>query len=808
MKLRDYSFLLIFIFFFVKSSSQNIYSGRVLDISTGILLDQVQIQDSYGNIINETNEQGLFTIINNTKTKKLVFFKVGYKYALVNTDSILDFINVFLEPLSINLGEVTIIDDDELFNTTKLNDVEGDAIFAAKKTNKIILKNTFGNAAANSARHVFNKIGGLNIFQNDDAGLQLNIGGRGLNPGRSANFNIRQNNYDISADVLGYPESYYTPPTEALKEIQVVRGAASLQYGTQFGGLVNFVFKQPYSRKKLLVESNTSIGSNNLLTNFTSFSGIVKKLGYYSFINIKSGDGFRENSCFNSINLYTYIDYKFSPRLKSSFEVTYFNYLAQQAGGLTDKMFYESPFQSNRQRNWFDVDWLLLNSKIYYKINQEDNFSINIFALNAHRYSLGYRNVRVDQVDPLIERDLIKGQFNNYGAELRYLNRYKLKNKKSILLSGIKYYKSNNTSEQGPGNSNYDSNFNFAYGEFPYYSNQSYYEYPNLNTAVFLENIIYISNKTSIVPGIRYEFIDTRSEGSYRSLFLNLVNQPIFDTTIQTSNNNKRNFLLCGIGISHKFDKEIELYSNLSQNYRSVTFADISVVNPSFTVDPQIGDESGYSFDIGFRGFINQNINIDVSYFGLKYDNRIGFLQKTVEQSPGFFTVKTLRSNVGNAYISGIESLIDIKFLENYNNSFYCKSFLNYALTHSEYLESPNKNVLGKKVEFVPTHNLKYGINIFYKEFQSGFQLTYLSDQYTDASNSIESNISGTIGMIPSYYIIDFSSSTKINKHKIVFGVNNILNNYYFTRRATGYPGPGIIPSDKRNFYLSLKIKI
>ena len=195
MKLRDCSFLLIFIFFFVKSSSQNIYSGRVLDISTGILLDQVQIQDSYGNIINETNEQGLFTITNNNKTKKLVFFKVGYKYALVNTDSILDFINIFLEPLSINLGEVTIIDDDELFNTKKLNDVEGDAIFAAKKTNKIILKNTFGNASANNARHVFNKIGGLNIFQNDDAGLQLNIGGRGLNPGRSANFNIRQNNY-------------------------------------------------------------------------------------------------------------------------------------------------------------------------------------------------------------------------------------------------------------------------------------------------------------------------------------------------------------------------------------------------------------------------------------------------------------------------------------------------------------------------------------------------------------------------------------------------------------------------------------
>jgi Fe(3+) dicitrate transport protein len=51
--------------------------------------------------------------------------------------------------------------------------------------------------------------------------LQLSIGGRGLDPNRTSNFNTRQNGYDISADVLGYPESYYATPTEALEEIQL-----------------------------------------------------------------------------------------------------------------------------------------------------------------------------------------------------------------------------------------------------------------------------------------------------------------------------------------------------------------------------------------------------------------------------------------------------------------------------------------------------------------------------------------------------------------------------------------------------------
>ena len=105
------------------------------------------------------------------------------------------------------------------------------------------MENKIGSVATNNSRQIYNKISGLNIFQNDDAGIQLNIGGRGLNPSRSANFNTRQNNYDISADVLGYPESYYSPPAEALKQIQIVRGAASLRMERSLVGLVNFILK-------------------------------------------------------------------------------------------------------------------------------------------------------------------------------------------------------------------------------------------------------------------------------------------------------------------------------------------------------------------------------------------------------------------------------------------------------------------------------------------------------------------------------------------------------------------------------------
>ena len=135
-------------------------------------------------------------------------------------------------------------------------------------------------------------------------------------------------------------------------------------------------------------------------------------------------------------------------------------------------------------------------------------------------------------------------------------------------------------------------------------------------------------------------------------------------------------------------------------------------------------------------------------------------------------------------------------------------TFLNYAYTKSEYIRSETESIIGNEVEFVPEHNLKSGLNINFKRYMAAIQLTYLSNQFTEASNAIDSDISGILGAIPAYYILDFSSSIDIKKYKLFFGINNLTNNSYFTRRATGYPGPGIIPAQKRNYFITLEIKI
>ena len=117
----------------------------------------------------------------------------------------------------------------------------------------------------------------------------------------------------------------------------------------------------------------------------------------------------------------------------------------------------------------------------------------------------------------------------------------------------------------------------------------------------------------------------------------------------------------------------------------------------------------------------------------------------------------------------------------------------------------------GNEVEFIPRINLKSGVGFGYKNLLGNFQYTFLSEQFTDASNAPQNsndNQSGIIGSIPSYGIADLSMSYRYKFLKLETGINNLLNNSYFTRRATGYPGPGIIPSAPRTFYMTLEIKL
>lgn len=800
-------------------------SGYITSQETGQPMEGVEIYDNKAGKSFITNKDGYFEI-KNLPSGTYVFYIFELGFEVINRPVVVEDedveLRIGMEKLNREMSEVAVIDQrEQIFAIKRMREVEGTSIYAGKKNEVIDLDQMVVNTSANNARQIYGQIAGLNIFESNDAGLQLNIGGRGLDPNRSSNFNIRQNGYDISADVLGYPESYYTPTAEGLEEIQVIRGAASLQYGTQFGGLVNFRMKKPARDKNIELVSRQATGSNALFTSFNSLSGTTGKLGYYSFFNYKRGDGFRPNSDFESQNLYFYTDYQLGENTTLSGDFTYLYYLAQQPGGLTDAQFYRDPTVSNRTRNWFEVNWKLASLKLEHRFSYKTRLSVMAFGLDASRKSVGFRTNRVSQQDDLdAPRDLILGDFNNWGTEIRFLNRYTIGSKNSVFLVGAKYYDSENASVQGPGSASSRADFSLADSQFPDYPNQSDFTFPNQNVAFFGENIFYLKDNLSITPGFRFEYIKTQSIGTFKRVNFDLAGNPIQNQTFEDNRKFERSFVLLGAGLSYLPNTNTEFYGNFSQNYRSVTFNDIRIVNPTFQVDSDITDESGFTTDFGLRGQLGSAISYDIGGFGLMYDNRIGEVLRAEtrvnaegEQEETGRVVR-FRGNIGRAFMYGIESLIETNMLPlmgNNRKDLKFSLFLNTALTQSEYLDSEIPGVEGNDVEFVPLINLKTGVTFGYKNLLASLQYTYVSSQYTDASNARQNprdNQSGIRGEIPAYDVLDVSASYSWKNFSLESGINNVLDDWYFTRRATGYPGPGIIPSPPRTFYVTLQLRI
>lgn len=825
MKLKAFSFLLIFGWCTWSLQAQHQISGYVKDAETDEPIEKVEIYDNDVGRSFQTNKEGYFEINDLPYgTYFLYFYKLGYEVEQLSVvlDTNNSDIYIELKKLSREMADVSVTKQrQQVFSMQRLREVEGTSIFAGKKNEVIDLEQMVVNTSSNNPRQIYSQISGLNIYESNDAGLQLNIGGRGLDPNRSSNFNTRQNSYDISADVLGYPESYYTPPAEGIEEIQIIRGAASLQYGTQFGGLINFKMKKPVRDRNIEFISRQSVGSNNLFTSFNSLSGSTGKVGYYGYFNYKNGDGFRPNSNFDSQNVYLFTDYELGENTTLSADLTYLYYLAQQPGGLTDAQFYNNPAISNRTRNWFEVDWKLASMKLDHRFSNKTRISVLAYGLNASRKSVGFRTNRVSQEDDLnAPRDLILGDFNNWGTEVRLLNRYQIGKINSVFLIGSKYYQSRNRSIQGPGSAGADANFKLAEQQFPNYPNQSDFTFPNRNVALFGENIFYLKENLSITPGFRFEYINTQSEGTFKRINFDLAGNPIQNETFEDDREFERSFILLGAGISYLPNSTTEFYGNFSQNYRSVTFNDIRIVNPTFQVDPNITDESGFTTDFGLRGRIGRSISYDIGGFGLLYNNRLGEVLRAEtrvnadgeREETG--RVVRFRGNIGEAFMYGIESLIELNvlpLLRNDSQDLKISLFANTAFTGSKYIDSDIPGVEDNQVEFVPFLNMKTGINLNYKKLMGSIQYTYVSEQFTDASNAEQNpfdNQSGIRGEIPAYDVVDLSASYSWKNLKLETGINNILDSWYFTRRATGYPGPGIIPSPPRTYYLTLELKI
>jgi Fe(3+) dicitrate transport protein len=648
-------------------------------------------------------------------------------------------------------------------------------------------------------RQVLAKVPGIHIWESDPSGIQIGIAARGLSPNRSWEFNIRQNGYDIAADPFGYPEAYYNPQLQAVQRIEIVRGQGALQYGPQFGGMVNYILKngteinQPFE-----FETQQTIGSNGLINSFNAIGGKKGKFNYYSFYDQRNGEGWRDNSQFFSKAGFGSVTYHLTKQVSINFELMHSHTRSQQAGGLTDAQIKKDAQQSFRSRNWMDIKWTTPAISIQYEMNDHSRWNTKIFGTIGDRNSVGFlQSILVkDSINKATNqfnnRIVNIDQYRNYGLESRFITDYFIGKMKNTISSGIRLYTGNThrfADGKGTTGSDYDVIIEGLYPRDIHFKSN--------NAAVFIENIFRVNEKLLIIPGIRYEWLEGAASG--RNGF-NSSGESINLQNITRS----RSFVLSGIGSEYHLTTNTEFYANFSQAYRPIQFANLQAPPTTDIVDTDLKDAKGYNIDLGYRGKVKNYIQFDISGFYLQYNNRVG----TITPSN---TNYRLITNVGGSTSKGLETYIEFNPIRAFTNSNKTDLILfsSYAFTDAKYSGNhQDANTKGKKVENAPQDILRAGVSFGYKGFLITNQLSHVGAAFSDANNTVVPIANGNTRLIPSYTILDFTASYKFSKYlNIKAGINNVADVRYFTRRAGGYPGPGALPADGRNFFVSIGAK-
>lgn len=697
------------------------------------------------------------------------------------------------------LQEVEVMGVKSITGMGYLDETNQGAIYSGKKTEVLLLDSLDANAAQNNPRQVLGRVPGANYSETELSGFPANgIGFRGLNPKQSDETNTRQNGYNITADLYGYPESYYLPPLEAVERIEVTRGASSLQFGPQFGGVINYVIKKGSSNKPFEFTTQQTGGSFGFFSSFNSVGGRVGKFNYYAFVQAQSIQGWRPNSDVQKLTGFARVDFQASKKLKVGLEYSLLRNRIHMAGGLSDSLLAYGIDKSYRSRNWLTSPWNIVSATLDYKLSPLTSVNIKS-SFNRSARDLVWRNEdggpnAVDEIDPLthsyVNREVEHEGFNSWTMEARLLSHYKLGLTSNTVAAGMRYFRGL-MKRQGGGKGTTGADYDFTLLDPAY---EYDLDFGTINFAPFVENTFRFGEIFSLTPGARFEYINSTVKGY----------TPNTDETASVYSDRSKNryLFLTGIGAQLELTSAVNIYANWSQAYRPLDYSSLTPFGTIASIDPNLKDSKGSNTDLGVRGSAKDFLNFDISGFYLQYNNHVGIIEKS-DDSGNFYPYRT---NVANSVHKGIESYVEFNPVKAFmGQKKWSVSFFNsLALIDAKYISG---EYAGKYVEYAPTVINRFGINGRIWRFSSTFLVSSTAKSFGDAGNSTIPSADGVAGLIPAYTVMDWSASYSKEKFNLKFGINNVADARYFTLRTDEYPGPGIIPSISRSLYIGVGAK-
>jgi Fe(3+) dicitrate transport protein len=645
---------------------------------------------------------------------------------------------------------------------------------------------------------------GLHVVDEDAFGLNLNIGIRGLDPRRTSRTLLLEDGMPIHLGPYSDPTAHYHTPLYRLDQVEVIKGSGQIIHGPQtVGGVINFV-TTPVPRTFMATASG-ALG-NRGYTNIDLSTGTGNdRGGILVQASRKEGGGVRDKSEHEVIDFSAKSEIDLTDSQTVTLKAGYYEETSNFSEAGTD----QARFAADPRNNPFNDDTFALGRYIVqgtylYRFSDDIRFSTNAYYQTLDRAS--YR--QLDAISEDGENEILRSRagpsgtpnipgcpddidftvpggweqfadacgnamrprsYEFFGIEPRLDARHTLFGVASETVAGLRYHSENivrrrfngaspDAREDSPGTYLRDV-FNIDTDAFSAYAQNTFY-----------------FGAVTFTPGVRLE---TYRQTNHAVVF-------DFGAVDETISARKTKFLP-GAGVTYYGLPDTTLFAGVHRGFappRPDANLDPSIIldgDPYITVAPEVST----NYEAGLRTILTTGLQAEATVFLIDFKNQI-----VPGQAIG---LPQTFANGGETRKEGLELAARADFgtmMESDHNVYVTVSYTNlFTAKFDSSLMSDGIDVRGNRTPYAPRHTLSLALGY---EHPMGLNmrvgLDYVSDQFSDAANSIAGAADGQSGLISDQTTLNASVSYDIGSSgaTIYARANNFADKTYIVSRVNG----------------------
>lgn len=649
---------------------------------------------------------------------------------------------------------------------------KADAIQKVPGSGTVIRPKDIQSADPQDVAEMLRRVPGLNVRQDEGAGGRLDIGIRGLDPGRSRRVLMLEDGIPLSINPYAEPDMYYAPPIERMQGIEVVKGSGSILFGPQTtGGVINFLSKPaPYRRQVSLAAYG---GQRGFFRGVGSYGDAYRGVRHLTQLLFLRGDGFRGIE-FAKINALGKVAFETSDRGEATVKIGLHDETSVGDDvGLTAAMFAQDPRRATLQPD-NHIHLRRYDVSVVHEHRFDDHVALRTLAYGyiterqwqRQRYDrvpvqgVHYARIVGDtsvQNGAIYFRDAGTVLDRNYqvaGLEPRLELRFDTAGIGHTLDVGARIFGEAAQYEQRA-----TERVTSSAGELVLDESRS-----SLAFASYVQDRMgFLDDLLLVTPGLRFEHV------AYdRDIRRQLGADGASDVDI--SGESSARALVPGIGITAG-TPDIHGFAGFHVGFAPPRVT--SSINAN-GIDEQLDAEESFAYEAGGRLRIERILALELTGYLTNYSNQV------VPSTAGSVTALV---NGGATQIMGLETGTTLKFGELIENGVLLDVATTYNLGRARFVGGDND---GRELPYAPNHKVSATLDVGHTiGVAAQLSYTFVGPQFTDEQNTVDQDVTGRTGRLAGYHVIDANLRYKNRETGLtaILSAKNLADDIYIIAR-------------------------